>query len=82
MSSFGKTIFFSKLSHSYAKFSFALQFVHCLYRVIIAVTTALLAVFPQTYLLALSSQQYSRSQGPLCWSFIHNAQPASSEKKM
>ncbi|KAK6101721.1 putative integral membrane protein [Brugia pahangi] len=41
-------------------------FIYSQYRVIIAVTAVLIAIFPQTYLLALSSQQYSRSQGPLC----------------
>ncbi|VDK71061.1 unnamed protein product [Litomosoides sigmodontis] len=45
-------------------------FVHSQYRVIIAVTAALLAIFPQTYLLALSSQQQNKSQVRLIWMFV------------
>ncbi|VDN89306.1 unnamed protein product [Brugia pahangi] len=44
-----------------------LQFIYSQYRVIIAVTAVLIAIFPQTYLLALSSQQYSRSQVQIVW---------------
>ncbi|VDP12944.1 unnamed protein product [Onchocerca flexuosa] len=42
------------------------EFVHSQYRVIIAVTAILVGIFPQTYLFALSSRQYTRSQGQLC----------------
>ncbi|VDK88962.1 unnamed protein product [Onchocerca ochengi] len=46
------------------------EFVHSQYRVIVAVTAVLVGVFPQTYLFALSSRQYTRSQVQTIWILV------------